>query len=78
MKSLNKTGMVVIDDSENMIEHGLNEDPPNFFKGNKNSEKSKTANFADMLHEINKKQNKKEAFESTHGHAKLKRNSFFS
>jgi hypothetical protein len=48
VKSLNKTGLVVIDDHEDIVD-GLNDNPPNFF-GKKHNEKNNTANVADVLH----------------------------
>jgi hypothetical protein len=88
-KSLNKTGMVMINENEDMVD-GLSDNPMTFFKHKKDSynpiekEKSKTTNVVDLLKEI-KYQNKTQAiykdramFENTFDLKKLKKNSFFS
>ena len=78
--SLNKTGMVMVNADEDMVDcvPVLKEDEEEPEK-----EKSKTTNVADLLKEMQRarkknEQGKSKAFENTYDTAKLKKNSFFS
>lgn len=56
-KSLNKTGMIVINENEDIVD-GMSDNPLSFFKQKKESinadekEKSKTTNIAGLLKEM--------------------------